>query len=505
MTYSLVGMTAAFGGGILLARLLPAGIGPVVLFGLAAGVAVGSFLLSRVCRPFLVGLLLSVALLGVLRARTAEPALEALYRRAPHLEEVTGTVVSYPDLEEGRTAFLLAPDEIPARLRVTVFWNKGAREAIHYGDRLRLGGSVEVPARGPDFDYRAYLARQGVFALMDVDGSEGIERVGVGGSRLLRLGDHLRQRLLERLDRALPAGVAGLGHGLLFGERANLSPKIEEAFRRTGLTHLLAISGMNLAIFLAGLWFLLRLVGLRPAIAYPLVGVAVLAILWLVGLPVSLARAAAMFGFLALGSVLADLGILLRRSVSVTQGLAAAALAILAVRPAALFDIGFQLSFGATAAIAAAFSPSLGLEEGMEALAARSFLPTRLLRYVLTLVLVSLAAQAGTAPFLAWHFGTLYPLGLFANLLVVPLATLAQWTGVIALFASATPLFPTAARAFGGLLEATITCVDHLSRLPFTCLAVPGWMGVWIGGLALYVFVVSFYLGKEGVGGLRPR
>ncbi len=70
-----------------------------------------------------------------------------------------------------------------------------------------------------------------------------------------------------------------------------------------------------------------------------------------------------------------------------------------------------------------------------------------------------------------------YPLSLFANLLVVPLATVAMWVGAVALFLCATPLFPLAGAAFGGLLGAMIWCVERLAALPLTAVAVPPWSG----------------------------
>ncbi|MCX6093304.1 MAG: ComEC/Rec2 family competence protein [Candidatus Bipolaricaulota bacterium] len=488
MNPSLVHVAAAFAAGILLIQITPFVPSPGMLLGLAAGAAALSVLLIRFRRAFLVGFWISIAILGALRAESVERSYADLYHRAPFLEEVTGIVVSYPDSQEGRSTFVFAPDNLPARLRVTLFWADDATESVCYGDRLRLRGSVKAPPQFTDFDYRAYLAEQSVFAVMSVDGSLGIERLGRGGSSILRVGNVFRDRLLRRLDEALSAENAALARGLLFGETTALSNEVSDAFRRTGLSHVLAISGMNLAILLAGVWFVLRLVGLRPAVAYPLVGVSVLAILWLVGLPVSLVRAAIMFGFLALGSVLADLGFILRRSVLLSHGLAAAGVVILAIRPAALFDVGFQLSFGATAAILAwATLPARPGSPTSEHPTRRTLL-RKAVTYGSDLVAVSLAAQAGTAPFLAWHFGMLYPLGLLANLIVVPLATLALWVGVVAMFLCATPLFSPVAVVFGALLTAMTWTVKGLARLPLTTVAVNVPFAIVLAGASLYAF-----------------
>lgn len=489
MSPSLIHIGTAFATGIAFERLAPFALSSAALLGLAASAMLLFVTLARFKRESIVVLWLAVGTLGALRAESVERSYDRLYDRASSLQEVTGIVVSYPDSQQGRSSFTFAPDNLPARLRVTLFWDEGAPASVLYGDRLRLRGSVKAPPQFEDFDYRAYLAEQGVFAVMSVDGVLGVLRLGQGGSSVLRAGNAFRDRLLRRLDGALSAENAALARGLLFGETAALSDEVSDAFCRTGLSHVLAISGMNLAILLAGVWFVLRFIGLRPAAAYPLVGVSVLAILWLVGLPVSLVRAAIMFGFLALGSVLADLGFVLRRSVHLSHGLAAAGLVILAIRPTAIFDVGFQLSFGATAAILAWAALS---SESSRSAGKRSWhdLLRRAAAYGSDLVAVSLAAQAGTAPFLAWQFGMLYPLGLLANLLVVPLATLALWAGVVTVFLSATPLFSLFARVFGALLTAMTWIVTALGRLPLTSIPVGAAFGAVLAAFALYAFAV---------------
>ncbi|MDD5265053.1 MAG: ComEC/Rec2 family competence protein [Candidatus Bipolaricaulis sp.] len=505
MNPSLLRVAASFAAGILLDRIAPSVPSCEALWGLAAGAALLSILLARFHRALLAGLWISIAILGALRAESVERSYEDLYRRAPSLQEVTGIVVSYPDSQSGRSTFTFAPDNLPARLRVTLFLDEAAPATVLYGDRLQLRGSVKAPPRFADFDYRAYLAEQGVFAVMSVKEDSGVECLGRGGSFILRAGNVFRDRLLRRLDDTLSAENAALARGLLFGETAALTDEVSDAFRRTGLSHVLAISGMNLAILLAGVWFVLRQVGLRPAVAYPLVGVSVLAILWLVGLPVSLVRAAMMFGFLALGSVLADLGFVLRRSVRLGHGLAAAGLAILAIRPTALFDVGFQLSFGATAAIVAwaAFSREPRRWAGKRS--PGHALLWKAAAYGSDLVAVSLAAQAGTAPFLAWHFGMLYPLGLLANLIVVPLATLALWVGVVAVFLCATPLFSALAVVFGALLTAMTWTTRGLARLPFTAVAVDVPFAMVLAGVSLYAFASLDVVRRDVTLSVPPR
>jgi len=194
------------------------------------------------------------------------------------------------------------------------------------------------------------------------EGNGSVAFIGERGG-ILRIGDGIRQSILSRLREGLSSDDAALAQGLLLGDRSALPDEIEEAFRKTGLMHVLAVSGLHLGIVLGGVWFILRRLGTRPAIAYPLVGTVVLIVLWIVGPRVSLIRAGLLFGFLALGSVLADFGLITKGSIRPLNGLASAGLAILAANPGQLYDAGFQLTFAATGAILVALLPKFGWQE----------------------------------------------------------------------------------------------------------------------------------------------
>jgi competence protein ComEC len=197
-----------------------------------------------------------------------------------------------------------------------------------------------------------------------------------------------------------------------------LGKEIEEEFRDAGVAHVLAVSGLHLGIIIGLFWFILRRLHLSAGQIYlmliPIVGFYLL----LVGGRVSLVRAAILFGFLALGWVMSERGLILRRWADPYQGLSAAALAVLGWNPQALFDVSFQLSFSATLGI-------IAFASGFEELFIK--IPFRWLR---GLIVISLAAQLGVIPFIAWWFHRLYLLVVLANLVVIPLVTLVLWGGV---------------------------------------------------------------------------
>ncbi len=119
---------------------------------------------------------------------------------------------------------------------------------VEAGDRLRVTSSLEEPEDFEGFAYREYLARQGVAAIASSRG------VSVVGHELGPVADALhgaRSWLLAGLNRLVPEPEAALAAGILLGVRSGIDPAINDAFARAGLTHVVAISGWNIAIVAA--------------------------------------------------------------------------------------------------------------------------------------------------------------------------------------------------------------------------------------------------------------
>ena len=488
MTYVMVWSAICLGIGIAVAPFLPI---PTMIGWLAMACALVAALAARTAPRWLrTGiLLLAVLLLGLIRSSSVPTLPDWLIRRAPGIREATGTVASYPDIGEDRIVFTLDLADVPGRLLVR--WPSDLPlTRIHYGDAVRVAGDAQLPEPFDGFDYPGYLARRGIVATLYADEVIVME-YEAGPLPLWAWGDRLRQRLLLRFRRALPADVAAMAQSLMFGDRSALAAETEQAFSRTGLMHLLAVSGLHLGIFLGGAWWALRHLGLRPRVTYPLVGLLVLLALVVVGPRVSLVRAGLLFTFLALGSVLADCGLILRRWIHPLNGLAAAAIALLLLRPGNLYDAGFQLTMAATGSILIAFSPS-GLATRLLAVRRRGTLG-KVSHGLLRLLAVSAAAQAGAAPVIAWHFQVFHPLSLGVNLVAVPLAGASLWAGLLSLFLAATKAFSVAVAPFALLLRCLERIVLWLARIPIVELTVEPRVGVWMAGCVGFVYLAATY------------
>jgi len=489
MRYALVWVLLAFGAGIGLGRLV-LGVATAWVPLAAAGLLSVFALVVPRARSWL--LLTAVVLLGCARLLAADGEVPGWLRlRAAGLESVTGTVTSYPSVGAGHITFTLQPDQLPMAVRVTWFPDVEPAGLLHYGNRITVRGVGRLPESFDGFDYPRYLSDRGIFATLLADGDKAVTFLDGPRNGILRAGDRIRQSILSALRKSLGSSISGVAQGILFGDRAALPDEVEAAFRRTGLMHVLAVSGLHLGILLAGAWFLLRRASVRPAAAYPLVGLLALLFLWIVGTRVSLLRATLLLAFVGLGSVLADLGVILRRSVRPLNGLAAAGIVLLAVRPMDLADAGFQLTFSATAGILLLSTDSIreAWAAWVDQVAARVPRGSAFVRRALSFLLISVGAQAAVVPVVAWHFGTFHPLLLGLNLAVIPLVTLVLWIGFpsVLLLGLGVPGF--VGLPFGWGLRALTATVAGLSGIPGAELAVSKGLAVWaaavVGFLAL--------------------
>jgi competence protein ComEC len=317
----------------------------------------------------------------------------------------SGWIASLPEADGVAQRFLFEPDSpasgLPPRLRVA--WYRGA-EAVRGAECWRFTLRVRTPhgSLNPGtFDYEAWLLRQGIGATATVREAD---RCATSGSFVLGL----RQQLSGRLRAALPdrASTALLA-ALTLGDRSGIPAADWEVFRQTGTTHLVAISGFNIAI-VAGvaffacrwLWALVPALCLRlPAPRAGLAGAALLAGAYalLAGAEPPVQRAVLMLWLVLVAAAC-------HRLSRPSRVLALAWLLVLGADPLGVASPGLWLSFGAVAAI---FYVSLG----------RLRPPGPWHGLVLLQLLIALAL----APLSLWFFQGSSWVAPFVNLLAVPL------------------------------------------------------------------------------------
>ena len=452
---------------------------------------------------------------------------------------IEGVVVSPPEARGTRRQFRLRVSSVAGR-------HAGGVASVHApplpevaaGDRIRLEDArVSLPhgaERPGDFDYRRWLRRQGVTAEVSSREVTVLARADARAGRVADWRAGLRSRVIGAIERAMPGAegdlYARLLAGMVYGlEASPLPDHIIEDFRRAGTIHLLVVSGAQVTmLMLAVLWLA---GGRRDGMRWwqgACVSLALVVLVLIVGLGESVARALAMFALLAL----AALG---GRDYDLPTAIGFAAMVICALDTTALFSLGFQLTFAATAGVAL-FLPYSTLLHINRSPAVAS---VQILRGVLW---GTVGAWLMTTPLLAYAFGGFAFTGNIANLINVPLSGLVMGVGFLALPLSLIPgmgwllvVLCAAARMLLRLVMGVnllagslpLAYVDgvHLSALgcllwyalvAFLLLSGglarghlwldrrllrmhPAWM--WIGGL----LVIALIAGAQAFGSLPPR
>lgn len=342
--------------------------------------------------------------------------------------DVIGTVLAREDRADGQR-FLLRVDRIGALTaaqtphRVRISW-RGPAAPLRPGDLAMIRARLSPPPApvipgGYDYGRQLYFERIGGLGIAVA----APERLRPSARPAKTAGiERLRDSISDRVRQVLPSPEGPLIAALVNGKRDGIPEEVTEQLRDTGLAHLVAISGFNMAIVCGFVFFAVRGgLGLNAAwiARYPLKKWAAIAGLIAATFYLSISGAAwsavrayimAVIGF---GAILVD-----REAISL-RNVAIAATAIIGVRPESVVSAGFQMSFAAVLALVAVYAAWQRMHVPM----ARG-LGFRAGAFLIGTAVTSLVAGLATGPFSVFHFGRVATFGLIANLVVMPLSSL---------------------------------------------------------------------------------
>jgi competence protein ComEC len=448
--------------------------------------------------PYL--LFLTLGAMAISRAPNPDrlpPGLPILSQRQESMSiaRISSSPKRYPDktrvvvnLEQRRAGDAMQP--VSGELLLTI---TSCRKEWPVGQRF-IGRVVMRPVRNFNnpgaFDYRRYLADQGIWLLGTVRSDAQLIAVGEPASPPW-------ERMLGRIlsesrafyDAWLPPELAGLFRALVLGDDYALDEVTKEYLYAAGLGHLVAISGFNLALVAAVVFLIFRGClarlasvagrwGVNPVAGLAAFPVAVLYAM-LTGMEVPVLRATLMLAVVTLS-------LIIQRPKDSLNFLAVAALLIVAVTPQDLFSASFQLSFVAVAALIW-IPPRLPLPSWLREHQERSWRKAGL--YLYQFVLVTLVASVASAPLAIYYFHRFPLLGIPANLIVVPIvALLVQPAGLLALlvmpFSTEVAGFVLTMGALG--LKIVLGVSSFIGSL--------SWATLWPGTIGLWQLAVSYIL-----------
>ena len=434
---------------------------------------------------------------------------EAAYDRAAPQVTVAGYISNFPTVDDSRQEVVVTVSRLnrgagwrevqgQARLVTT------ARPRFRYGQPVEVTGRLVTPPDFEDFSYREVLARRGIYS--HFYGAKVVVRDGpTQGAAWRRWLYEVRLHSMALIERMLPEPHAGLAEGILLGVDAGIPEALYDRFNATGTSHVLVISGSNVALIAAMVLGLSRrLVGRRWAVGVALLGIAAYTVL--VGAEASVLRAALMGELVVVASGLG------RRSTALIS-LAAACWGMLLVNPQTLYDVGFQLSAIATLGLILfateimawlnARWPALqgGVLTGGAAVDAS--VGALLRGMVVDGGVMTVAASILTLPLVAYHFQRVSALGVLVNLLIVPVQPMILVAGTVGVLSGLAGLTWVAQALLWVTwlgLTWTVQLVSWAAMLPGTVVAV-GQFG--LGALlSTYALIGVTYVAskrKEGI------
>jgi competence protein ComEC len=418
----------------------------------------------------------------------------AAYYNERGFVQIIGTIIQPPDERDQRTHLFVQVESLRTsdegdttvlsdvtKGKVLIQVQAGA--AWNYGDRVVAIGQLQTPFESGDFSYADYLARKSILSIMPY---AQVQKVGAEqGNRIKSFIYDLRERSHQTLQDLYPSPESDLLAGILLGLDRGLSEDLQEAFRRTGTTHIIAISGFNIAI-LAGLItsVFTRLLGRKWGALAAVSAITIYTVL--VGADAAVVRAAIM-------GALGVFGGMFGRQQNGLNSLGLASFGMLLITPDLPWDVGFQLSAAATMGLILYAQP-LG-ERLIEFLT--RWIPeeraNNLISPISEFFLFTLAAQVMTLPIVAYHFGGVSWIALLANPLILPVQSLVMILGGLSLLTGL--LLPGIGRIFALIalpfVSYTIRMVSWLSALPGGDWVLPDFNPLWLLVFYAGLFVLT--------------
>ena len=366
------------------------------------------------------GYLLLVVSMGVLWMTVSDTRSKPTHHHFGKSEQsyiLHGTISESTETSGGNIRIRMRVDSLEASTDVPIwrepfkiegyYREESGRENLKFGNYITVSAeldNLDEPRNPHQFDYRSILKRQGIYLIASIDQIKDAHPV-TSPTRLVYWQSGARQLI----DRIFSEDHQALAKAVILGDRSGLDRDHQTAFSRAGLAHLMAVSGMHVGFLMAPIWFLIPFFWKYKhgsLVAFLMSGLILTGYAAITGFAISVLRASTMAALLMYARCF-------RKQSNGLNLLGAAGLILLIANPGFLFDVGFQLSFGAVLIILTTMPAS------------RELLPIRW-RYtwsakVYQFVMVSILVQSGLFPILVHYFNEFSLIGPLSNTIAVPL------------------------------------------------------------------------------------
>ena len=405
---------------------------------------------------------------------------------------IQAIVMSKPEEKEYKNTYEIRVtkiEDIETKEQSTKSFNllcniKKENNLLNYGDKIEFISTYKLPSikrNEGGFDYMQYLKTKKIAGIVDTTLEE-IKVIEKNKAPLIKTIIHnFKNNLITKITKILPKDTAGICIGLLLGDKTLISEEVQNNFKQSSLSHMLAISGAHVSYILLGITTFLQILKTHKRWSKIVIIIFLIFFMALVGYTPSVTRACIM----SIISLMA--GILFRKS-NIYQNLALSSIIILLMNPYSLLDIGFQLSFGGTIGIVI-FMQKQEKTKIQNELTINSNeknknkLIYKILEYIKGLIKVSISANLIILPIMIYHFNTISATFLISNILASPILALIFIVFVLIF----TPIAIIISYILNVVLQILIQITNFTSKLPLSQILIST-PKLW--QIALYYFIL---------------
>lgn len=334
--------------------------------------------------------------------------------------------------------------------------SKNSSFKLKYGDKIEFYLEYEKPSTARNymgFDYSNYLKTKKIFGTVNLK-EEDVEIISHDNSNIiLRKIYKLRNLMKTKIEKLLPKETSGLCLGMLIGETSGIEENMQEDFRDSNLSHILAVSGANVSYIIVSITYIFNKMYLRKRLSKIISIILLILFMLLTGCTSSVNRACIM-------AILMLIAELLYRKSDVYNNLAISALILLIINPYSLLDIGFQLSYMGT----------IGIVFLHDKIGNFIKINNKIVKYFFEMIAVTTCANLAIIPIMMFHFNTISLTFYFSNIIVGPILGIVVIIGFIMFFISLifTPISSLIAIVLNLMLKFIIKIAEITANMPFS-------------------------------------
>jgi len=453
--------------------------------------------LKIICSKQYIILFIIFYLISYFQITYKEKCFNEQYKNIQGEIKVVGTIISNPEIKEYKTVYTLKVDSINGNIsykntKLLLNVKKEKNEKLYfYGNKISFIGEFKeasVKRNFGGFDYQEYLKTKGIYRIIETKSNKIKVEKENNINFILKLANTVSNKIEEQANKLFNEQEASLLTGILIGNKSNLDEDIQEAFRDSNLSHMLAVSGAHVSYVILAITLIVKVINLGKTKGKIVTILLLLFFILITGQTSSVTRACYMTIYMFLAS-------LFHKRVTILSSISISMILLMISNPYCIFDIGFQLSYGGTIGIVVFYNPLkqwLIKNKDKEERKIKVII-NKIKEKLQEMILLTISANIIIIPIMIYHFNTISFTFVISNLVASPFMGILILLGFVTIISSF--IFYTVAELFAiplqFLLNLFIKIAFLSSNLPFSKILVPTPNLILI---CIYYILITFIL-----------